>query len=102
VADVEESDCEATRLSFTTIAICTSCGRVGFAGCWQDLGDGLQGYLAELADSRSICPRCAARPIPLVPTLEQGPEPRHTHLASIPSNRMRPESRRSVQEEGAS
>jgi hypothetical protein len=58
MADVQQNGRQATRSSYTSITTCISCGRVTFGGVWQDIGDGLQGYLGARADTNSICPRC--------------------------------------------
>ena len=50
---------EAKRPAYTTVATCASCGRVSFAGCWQDIGDGLRRHLAARANVRLTCPRCS-------------------------------------------
>jgi hypothetical protein len=58
--DVQQNGREATRSSFTAIERCVVCGRVTFAGGWQDVGDGLRGYLAARADTQLLCPHCSA------------------------------------------
>jgi hypothetical protein len=64
--DVQQNGRKATRSSFTAIESCAVCGRVPFAGGWQDVGDGLRGYLAARADTQLMCPNCSAsnRPRP--------------------------------------
>jgi hypothetical protein len=62
--DVHQNGRKATRSSFTAIESCSVCGRVTFAGGWQDVGDGLRGYLAARADTQLICPRCSAPSTP--------------------------------------
>ena len=57
--DVQQHGRAATLSSYTSIAVCPSCGRVAFAGCWQDMGDGLHDYLVAHADARSTCPGCS-------------------------------------------
>jgi hypothetical protein len=57
---VQQNGRKATRSSYTSIETCPLCGRVTFAGGWQDVGDGLQEYLAARADGHLVCPRCSA------------------------------------------
>jgi hypothetical protein len=58
VADVQQNGRKANP-SYTTIATCIFCGRVSFGGTWQDIGDGLERYLAGRASTDSICPPCS-------------------------------------------
>jgi hypothetical protein len=62
--DVQQNGRKATRSSFTAIESCAVCGRVTFAGGWQDVGDGLRGYLAARAERQLICPHCSASSTP--------------------------------------
>jgi hypothetical protein len=57
--DIEQHGRRASFSSYTSIAVCPSCGRVAFAGCWQDVEHGLHDYLVAHADARATCPGCS-------------------------------------------